>query len=182
MRHALFALVVVSAVAAASPLAAQTQITTGVIQGVVNDSTGAVVPGVTVEAVNVDTNLTQSRTTGGDGRFVFLQLPSGSYRVTFMLAGFGTVVRDGIGLTVGQSVNLTQQLSVSNLTEVVTVSGTPVVETTRAAQASTLNQRTIENTPILGRKFEDLLTLTPGVSVSRSSNLRPRIGVVSIVA
>ncbi|HWN85146.1 MAG TPA: TonB-dependent receptor, partial [Vicinamibacterales bacterium] len=170
MRHALFALVVVSAVAAASPLAAQTQITTGVIQGVVNDSTGAVVPGVTVEAVNVDTNLTQSRTTGGDGRFVFLQLPSGSYRVTFMLAGFGTVVRDGIGLTVGQSVNLTQQLSVSNLTEVVTVSGTPVVETTRAAQASTLNQRTIENTPILGRKFEDLLTLTPGVSVVQGAD------------
>ena len=101
---------------------------------------------------------------------MFLQLPSGSYRVTFTLAGFGTVVRDGISLTVGQSVNLTQQLSVSNLTEVVTVSGTPVVETTRAAQASTLNQLTVENTPILGRKFEDLLTLTPGVSVVQGAD------------
>ena len=170
MRHAVLAWLVVVAVAIASPLGAQTQITTGVIQGTVTDSTGAVVPGVTVEAVNVETNLTQSRTTGDDGRFVFLQLPSGSYRVTFTLAGFGTVVRDGISLTVGQSVNLTQQLSVSNLTEIVTVSGTPVVETTRAAQASTLNQLTIENTPILGRKFEDLLTLTPGVSVVQGAD------------
>ena len=45
------------------------------------------------------------------------------------------------------------------------MSGTPVVETTRAAAATTLNELTIETTPILGRKFEDLLTLTPGVSV-----------------
>jgi len=170
MRHALLAWIAVVAVAIASPLGAQTQITTGVIQGLVTDSTGAVVPGVTVEAVNVETNLTQSRTTGDDGRFVFLQLPSGSYRVTFTLAGFGTVVRDGLSLTVGQSVNLTQQLSVSNLTEIVTVSGTPVIETTRSAQASTLNQITVENTPILGRKFEDLLTLTPGVSVVQGAD------------
>jgi len=170
MRQAQFAWIVVVAVAIASPLGAQTQITTGVIQGAVSDASGAVVPGVTVEAVNVETNLTQTRTTGPDGRFVFLQLPSGQYRVTFTLAGFGSVVRDGISLTVGQGVTLTQQLSVSNVTEVVTVSGTPVVETTRSAQASTLNQTTIENTPILGRKFEDLLTLTPGVSVVQGAD------------
>jgi hypothetical protein len=171
MRHALLVWMVVSAVlAAARPLAAQTQITTGVIQGTVTDTSGAVVPGVTVEAVNVETNQTQSRTTGGDGRFVFLQLQSGRYRVTFTLAGFATVVRDGLDLTVGQSVNLMPQLSVSNVAETVTVSGTPVVETTRAATASTLNQTTIENTPILGRKFEDLLTLTPGVSVVQGAD------------
>ena len=83
MRHALFVWLVISVVAAAAPpLSAQTQITTGVIQGTVTDSSGAVVPGVTVEAVNVETNLTQSRVTGDDGRFVMLQLPSGRYRVT----------------------------------------------------------------------------------------------------
>jgi hypothetical protein len=163
MRHVLLAWTVVVAVAIASPLGAQTQITTAVIQGTVTDASGAVVPGVTVEA-------TQARTTGEDGRFVFLQLPSGRYRVTFTLAGFSTVVRDNIALTVGQSVNLPQQLSVSNVAETVTVSGTPVVETTRAATASTLNQLTVENTPILGRKFEDLLTLTPGVSVVQGAD------------
>ena len=57
------------------------------------------------------------------------------------------------------------RLAVGNVSETVTVSGTPVVETTRAAVATTLNEATIETMPILGRKFEDLLTLTPGVSI-----------------
>ena len=164
MRVQIAASMVLALVITATPAHAQAQITTGVIQGLVRDSTGAVVPGVTVEANNVETNLTQTRVTATDGRFVFLQLPPGRYKVTFTLAGFGTVVQDGIVLTVGQSVNLAPQLSVSTVTEVVTVTGTPhVVETTRAAVASTLSEATIAGTPILGRKFEDLLTLTPGV-------------------
>jgi hypothetical protein len=149
----------------AAPLSAQTQITTAVIQGVVSDSTGAVVPGVNVEAVNLDTNLMQTRTTGADGRFVFLQLPPGRYKVTFTLAGFSTVVQENIDLTIGQSLNLMPRLAVSNVAETITVSGVSVIETTRSAVASTLNETTIATTPILGRKFEDLLTLTPGVSV-----------------
>ena len=140
MRVAFFGFLSVWLASSAAPLAAQSQITTGVIQGVVQDSTGAVVPGVNVEAVNLETNLTQTRTTGADGRFVFLQLPSGRYKVTFSIAGFRTVVQDGIDLTVGQAINLTPRLSVSNVAETVTVSGTALVETTRAAVASTLNQ------------------------------------------
>jgi hypothetical protein len=146
-------------------LGAQAQITTAVIQGTVQDSSGAVVPGVSVTIVNTDTNLTQERTSDADGRFVFLQLPTGRYTATFRLSGFGTYVQEGIELTVGQAVNLSARLPVGNVTETVTVTGTPVVQTTLAAVASTLNQTTIEKTPILGRKFEDLLTLTPGVSV-----------------
>jgi hypothetical protein len=146
-------------------VAAQVQITTGVIQGEVLDSTGAVLPGVDVEARNLETNLTRTGITDSSGRFVFLQLPPGRYTVTFKLAGFTTVVQEGIVLTVGQTAMLTPRLSVSRLQETVTVSGTAGVETTRPAAASTLNQLTVETTPILGRKFEDLLTLTPGVSV-----------------
>ena len=63
------------------------QITTGVIQGTVTDATGAGLPGVTVEARNVDTNQARTLVTERDGRFVFLQLPPGNYRVTFTLAG-----------------------------------------------------------------------------------------------
>src|SRR5437773_3578607 len=165
MRVAFLGLGMIWLAIIAVPVAAQTQITTGVIQGAVLDSTGAVVPGVNVEAVNLETNLTQTRTSGADGRFVFLQLPPGRYKVTFTIAGFGSVVQDNIDLTVGQAVNLTPRLSVSNVAETVTVTGTAVVETTRTAVASTLNETTIATTPILGRKFEDLLTLTPGVSV-----------------
>jgi len=170
MRQFLLRAAVAALIIAAVPLTAWPQITTGVIQGVVLDSSGAVVPGVSVEAVNAETNIAQTQTTGTDGRFVFLQLRPGPYKVTFALAGFATVVQDAIALTVGQTVNLSPRLTVSKVTETVTVTGTPVVETTRPAVASTLNSLTVENTPILGRKFEDLLTLTPGVSVVQGAD------------
>jgi Carboxypeptidase regulatory-like domain len=143
----------------------QTQITGGVIQGTATDSTGALLPGVTVEIRHVDTNLTLTRTTDDDGRFVALALPPGVYTVTLKLQGFKTVVQENVNLTVGQSVNLVTRLEVSTVAETITVSARPTVETTRSAVANTLDSRTVENTPILGRKFEDLLTLTPGVSV-----------------
>jgi len=112
--------------------AAQTQITTGVIQGEVQDSTGAILPGVIVEVQNLDTNLAQARTTDDRGRFVLLQLPPGRYRVTFRLPGFTTIVRDEVELTVGQALNFNPRMSVSAVQETITVSGTPVVETSRA--------------------------------------------------
>ncbi len=146
--------------------AAQSQITTGVIEGSATDATGAALPGVTVEARNLDTNFARTAVTAADGRFVFLQLPSGHYKVTFTLTGFATMVQENIELTVGSTQTLTAQMKVSGVTETVTVSGgSPIIEATRTAAASTLNQVTVESTPILGRKFEDLLTLTPGVSV-----------------
>ena len=164
MRH--LALVLSAAMLFPVPAAlGQTQITAGVIQGNVQDATGGVLPGVTVEVQNLETNLTQARDTDASGRFVFLQLPPGRYRVSFRLAGFATIVREDVALTVGQAVNLTPRMTVSAVQETITVTGTPVVETTRAAAATTLNQFTVETTPILGRKFEDLLTLTPGVSI-----------------
>ena len=145
---------------------AQTQITTGVIQGTVTDTTGAVLPGATVEARHTGTNLARTVPTDADGRYIFLQLPPGTYRVTFTLSGFATLVHEKIELTVGQSITLPASMPVSNVAETVTVTaGTSVIESARTAAATTLNALTVENTPILGRKFEDLLTLTPGVSI-----------------
>jgi len=146
--------------------AAQTQITTALIEGVVTDPSGAVLPGVNVEIRNADTNLTRSLVTDRDGRFVAPQLPSGRYTVTFKLTGFATLVQEEVLATVGDAVRLSPVMKVSGVSETVTVNtGSPTIQTTRTAAASTLDQTTIESTPILGRKFEDLLTLTPGVSV-----------------
>ena len=89
--------------AVAVPAFAQSQITTGVIQGTITDATGATLPGVIVEARQAQTNLSRTLTTGSDGRFVFLQLPSGTYAVTYTLPGFATLVQENINLTVGQS-------------------------------------------------------------------------------
>jgi outer membrane receptor for ferrienterochelin and colicin len=158
--------VVIISLAAVAGVAAQSQITTAVIDGTVVDASGAVLPGVEVEIRNVDTNLTRALTTDRNGRFVALQLPPGRYTVTLTLSGFATMVQQDVLASVGEAVRLTPTMKVSGVAETVTVTtASPAVETTRTAAASTLNEKTIESTPILGRKFEDLLTLTPGVSI-----------------
>ncbi|HET8890828.1 MAG TPA: TonB-dependent receptor [Candidatus Angelobacter sp.] len=143
----------------------QTQITTGVIQGTVFDPSGAVLPGADVTATNVNTQGETTQKTDGDGRFVFLSLSPGRYSVTASKPGFSKLVQKDVELTVGQSLNLRITLKISATSEVVEVTGTPIVETTQTASSTTLDERTVSETPILGRKFEDLLTLTPGVSV-----------------
>ena len=164
LLHVLAAVIV--ALAVTVPVTAQSQITTAVIDATVVDTSGAVLPGVSVEVRNVDTNFMRTLTTGRDGRFVALQLPPGRYTVTLKLAGFATVAQENVLASVGETVRLTPTMKVSGIAETITVSTvSPAVETTRTAAASTINQTTIESTPILGRKFEDLLTLTPGVSV-----------------
>jgi hypothetical protein len=144
---------------------AQSQITTGTIQGEVVDEKGGLVPDATVEIKNLDTNLTRTQNTGSDGRFVFLLLPPGRYTVTISKAGFATVVQENANLTVGQSLTLPVTMKISAVAVRVVVTATPTIETAKTESSSTLNQLTVGNTPVLGRKFEDLLTLTPGVSI-----------------
>jgi len=166
MRSLHLLTVVIISLAAAASAAAQSQITTAVIDGTVVDASGAVLPGVEVEIRNADTNLTRTLTTDREGRFVALQLPPGRYTITLKLSGFATVVQEGVIVTVGETVRLSPTMKLSGIAETVTVTTTsPAVETTRTTAASTLDETTIESTPILGRKFEDLLTLTPGVSI-----------------
>jgi hypothetical protein len=163
MRHIVAAAIVL--LAPASAVLGQTQITSGVIQGTVMDATGGALPGALVEIKNLDTNISERRTTDADGRFVALQLQPGRYTVTIQLKGFSTYVQEGVVLTVGQGVNLVPRLAVSAVEQTVTVTGTPTIETTRSGVATTLDEKVVSTLPILGRKFEDFLTLTPGVSV-----------------
>ncbi len=97
--------ILVAALLFASESAAQ-QFTTGVIQGTVTDTTGDSLPGVSVEARHVETNQPRTLVTGDDGRYIFLQLPPGTYRVSFALPGFASYVQEDIVLTVGQSITL----------------------------------------------------------------------------
>ena len=85
--------------------------------------------------------------------------------MTFTLAGFATLVQEGVNVSVGQTITLNPAMKLAAAAETVTVTGTATVDTRRTESSSTLNETTIGTTPILGRKFEDLLTLTPGVSI-----------------
>lgn len=144
---------------------AQVESTTGSIQGDVADATSSLLPGATVEAKNVDTNALRSGTTDSSGHFEFLSLPSGNYVVTVTKAGFATTIAQGITLTVGRAISLKITLTVSAVPQTVTVTADPAIETTTASSTSTLGEIAVATTPVLGRKFEDLLTLTPGVSI-----------------
>src|ERR1043166_1227389 len=151
----------------ASGVFAQTQITTGVIQGTVLDAQGGVVVGANVEARNADTGFARTLTTDADGRFVFLQLPPGRYTLTVSKQGFATLVQENLDLTVGQAISLTLGMKVSQLQERITISAAPTIDTSKTQSSSTLNELSVGTLPVLGRKFEDLLTLTPGVSITQ---------------
>ncbi|HEY0375931.1 MAG TPA: carboxypeptidase regulatory-like domain-containing protein, partial [Pyrinomonadaceae bacterium] len=150
---------------ASSAARAQSQITTGVVQGSVSDPNGAVVPGATVEVRNVDTNLTLNRSTDEDGRFTFLQLPSGNYELTVTKEGFSKLILKSFPLTVGQTIALNLDMKIGGQVAEVTIDSVPVVDTVRTESSSTINEQAVSNLPVLGRKFEDLLTLTPNVSI-----------------
>ncbi len=150
-----------------APLAfAQSQATTGVIEGSVLDESGALLPGASVTLKNTATNFQRVVTADADGRFRGLLLPLGPYRVSAALAGFATGVREGLNLAVGQSVNLTITLKVSAVAEEIVVTGdTPVIETTRAEGSDRIDEASIKGLPNNGRNFLDFAQLTPGVSI-----------------
>jgi len=145
----------------------QSQITAGTVQGDVLDEKGGSIAGATVEAKNLDTNFTRTETTNTDGHFAFLSLAPGRYTLTISKQGFASVLQQNVNLTVGQTLTIPVTLKVSSVAQQIVVTDVPVIETTKTESSSTLNELTVNATPVLGRKFEDLLTLTPGVSISQ---------------
>jgi len=145
----------------------QAQFTTGTLQGDVLDEKGGSVAGATVEIKNLDTNYSRTETTNNDGHFEALNLAPGRYTITVSKSGFTTILQENINLTVGQVLTIPFTVKVSSVAQQIVVTDVPVVEVTATESSSTLTEKAIEGTPVLGRKFEDLLTLTPGVSISQ---------------
>src|SRR5436305_15278063 len=145
----------------------QSQITAGTVQGDVLDEKGGSVAGATVEAKNLATNFVQTDTTNTDGHFAFLSLAPGRYTLTISKAGFATIVQENVNLTVGQTITLPVTMKVSSIAQQIVVRDVPIVEVTKTTSSSTLDEISVATTPVLGRKFEDLLTLTPGVSITQ---------------
>src|SRR5260370_478354 len=168
MRKLLCAFFVLTlALGLASSGRAQSQITAGTVQGDVVDAKGGSVAGATVEAKNLSTNYLQSDTTNTDGHFAFLSLAPGRYTLTISKSGFATIIQENVNLTVGQTISIPVTMKVSSVAQQIVVTDVPVIETTKTESSSTLSELTISSTPVLGRKFEDLLTLTPGVAITQ---------------
>ena len=162
-----FTLSVILTLLIAPSIIAQSQITTGIIQGTVVDVNGAAVAGANVEIKNLETNNVRNLTTDEDGRFSALQLQPGNYSVTVAKQGFKTGVVEKAELTVGQTLSIPFSVGPADVAGSVTVTTVPTVDPIKTQVSTTINERAVSTTPILGRKFEDLLLLTPGVSITQ---------------
>lgn len=147
-------------------LMAQSQATTGVIEGTVTDESGAVLPGVTVTLTNTATGFEQVLVSSANGRFRAVLLPLGPYRASAALEGFSTLVQDGIQLTVGRTVKLRMSLNVSETSDEIFVTAeTPLIETSETANSVRIDREDLDGIPNNGRNFLELTKLTPGVAI-----------------
>ena len=139
----------------------------GDIRGTVTDSSGAVVPGVTVTVLNLDTGATKDLVTNSDGLYDTASILPGNYRVTFTKEGFGKLVRGPITLQVG-NVTVNAVLKVGRIAETVEVKADiPLLKTESAEQSTTFDSQTMVNLPQVGsngQNWGSLAQLLPGAS------------------
>jgi hypothetical protein len=141
----------------------------GDIKGIAIDSSGAVMPRVSVAATNVAKGIRRSTTTDGSGRYQITGLEPATYDVSVQAAGFSTEIRKSVAVAVGQTVTLDFQLKVSQVATAIEVTGeSPVVDTQRASQANSVPDQLIANLPIGRRDYLTFTLLMPGVSNSNT--------------
>jgi hypothetical protein len=136
------------------------------IAGVVKDTSGGVLPGVTVEASS-PALISKSRSvvTDDQGRYNIVDLVPGTYLVTFSLQGFSVVRREGITLQSGFTATVNADLQVGSLQETVTVSGaSPLVDTSNVRRQTVASAELLDTLPVSNKNIQSLVTLTPGWS------------------
>ncbi len=142
--------------------AAQTD--TGAIVGTVRDESGAIVPGATVTATQVETNVVVTAITNEAGQYVFPSLRIGRYAVAAEIAGFRRAVRPDVQLSVQARLQIDFSLALGSLAEeVVVTGGAPLLETQRPDMGYTVDERQVTDLPLLGRRYAELAMLTTGV-------------------
>src|SRR5262249_12929347 len=139
--------------------------TLGTIAGVVKDSSDAVLPGVIVEASSPALiEKVRSVTTDGRGQFTIINLPPGTYSVTFTLTGFSPVNRPGVDVSIGITANLSILMKVGNVAETITVNGeTPVVDLQSTAQTTAANAQAFKELPT-GGSWVNMAQLVPAIN------------------
>ena len=140
------------------------------LSGTIVDQTGAVLPGVTVMAVNAATNQSRTAISNAEGRYQFTGLPPATYSLTAELQGFGRFTRPAIVLNIGAAVDFSVTLRLSSVEESITVSANePIIEVARTDLSTVVTQQQIETLPTMNRTYLDFATLTPSVTTDVST-------------
>jgi hypothetical protein len=146
------------------PASLAAQAVTGTILGVITDSTGAILPGVTVTLTNAGTGLVRVVTTDSNGEYTAPSLPTGRYAVKAELSGFKTTTMPDVDLGVDQRMRINAKLEIGTVQESVTVTGSsPLVQTSSSELGTTVVEEQIKTLPLNGRNFVNLTRTVPGV-------------------
>src|SRR5438132_6560719 len=147
----------------AAPAIAQSA--SGNIEGVVTDASGGVLPGVTVVVKNMDTNVSRDVVTNEGGRYRAAALQPGRYEVSATLSGFQMTPVGNVTVQVGQTQPVDLKMRPAGVSEVVTVSAeSPIIDTRRTDVGNVIGEAAIQNLPINGRRWENFVLLSPGVT------------------
>jgi hypothetical protein len=164
-RYRSLAALIAVALALAAPAAWAQTAGSANIEGIVSDPTGAVLPGVTVTVRNMDTNATRELVTDDGGRYRATALQPGRYEVSASLSGFSMTPLSGIQATVGATTTVDVSLRPANVAEEVTVTAeAPLIDQTRTDVSNVVSETAIQNLPINGRRWENFVLLSPGVT------------------
>src|SRR5580704_16332842 len=159
MRRVLFAVMLTLVLA----MGVNAQTFRGAINGTVTDPSGASVPGAQVRAIDTATGIDHTTVTTSDGEFSFQDLPLGTYKVTVVASGFPNNTVDNVQVTAGSIYTLTVKLSMAQQTTAVEVSAAVVtIDTTTQTQTMTLSDTVVQDVPLNGRDFTQLITISPG--------------------
>lgn len=169
-RHRLVLIILALSLAAPSLLA---QIDRASLNGTVTDPSGAVIPGVRVSAISLETGKEREVVTNQRGIYVVPALPVGGYTIVFSHDGFETVRNQGVVVRVGQTLTLDAQMKVAAQSTSVEVKSTaPLLDRNSAEMAGVVGGAAIEDLPVNGRNWANLLTLAPGAIDDGGGNQR----------
>jgi carboxypeptidase family protein/TonB-dependent receptor-like protein len=158
-------LLAVLALVLSSAFTAHAQVTTADVRGTIMDEQGAAVAGADVSITSSNTGYTRSMKSASDGSFSFTELPLGTYSIHATHDGFKAATQTGIVLHVNDSLVVNVSLKVGAVTESVTVEAAPIaVETTNGELSGLVQAGQVEELPLNGRNFMQLVTLVPGVA------------------
>lgn len=159
--------------------AAVAQTVTGEIRGTVRDSSGGVLPGVTVTATNTQTGLKRTDVTGATGTYVIPSLPIGSYSVSAELQGFRKSEKSGFQLVADGRITADFSMSIGSLTETVTVEAArgDVVNRTSGEVARVVDGETVRSLALSGRNYLELTTLIPGAITTDDDQMAVTTGL-----